>query len=258
MVLNCRNCNTRASFNYVGLKPRYCSKCKSEGMINIYKKNKKFEPKCSNCKMPNNSYYNYKGLKPRYCIECKEENMIDVKHKHCEICKLFQAKQKYNWLCLTCFMWKNPEHIITRKYREKEMFVVNKIKDQYKNYDIRYNQTIGGCSKRRPDILIELYTHCIIIEVDENQHKNYICEEKRINEIYTDLGDRNLVLIRFNPDKYGLKPPMLNNNKEIEYRIDILFNCIDKYIPVVYEPFTEIKLFFDPPASRVQSERSTI
>lgn len=47
------------------------------------------------------------------------------------------------------------------------------------------------CSKRRPDILIDLETHLIIIEVDENQHKGYSCENKRIMEISQDLGHPN-------------------------------------------------------------------
>ena len=34
-------------------------------------------------------------------------------------------------------------------------------------------QILGGCSKRRPDNLIEMLTHVIIVEVDENCHINY-------------------------------------------------------------------------------------
>ena len=50
--------------------------------------------------------------------------------------------------------------------------------------------------------------HCapqvLIIEVDENQHKAYdcLCENKRIMELSQDVGHRNLVFIRFNPDEY--------------------------------------------------------
>jgi hypothetical protein len=52
--------------------------------------------------------------------------------------------------------------------------------------------------------MIEKYTHVIIVECDEEQHKSYdtTCETQRINDIYTDLGDRPIVLIRFNPDAY--------------------------------------------------------
>jgi hypothetical protein len=46
----------------------------------------------------------------------------------------------------------------------------------------------------------------ILIEVDENQHIDYIsCENKRTMEISRDLGHRNIVFIRFNPDDYMIE-----------------------------------------------------
>ena len=60
----------------------------------------------------------------------------------------------------------------------------------------------GGCSRRRPDLFIDLGTHCIIIEVDENQHRQYECEEKRMIDLYEDIGFRKVVFLRFNPDSY--------------------------------------------------------
>ena len=45
-------------------------------------------------------------------------------------------------------------------------------------------------------------SHVIIIEVDENKHSDYICENKRLMEISLDLHFRPVVFIRFNPDSY--------------------------------------------------------
>jgi hypothetical protein len=61
-----------------------------------------------------------------------------------------------------------------------------------------------GCSKRRPDLLLDLGYQIIIIEVDENQHIDYdtSCENKRIMEISRDVGHRPIIFIRFNPDDY--------------------------------------------------------
>ena len=59
-----------------------------------------------------------------------------------------------------------------------------------------------GCSLRRPDVRIECFTHSIIIECDENKHQGYSCENKRIMEIFQDLGNRPIVFLRFNPDSY--------------------------------------------------------
>ena len=95
----------------------------------------------------------------------------------------------------------------------KEKTVTDFIKETYNNYNIICDKTIkNGCSKKRPDLLIDLHTHVIIIEIDEEQHNRYelLCENKRIMEISQDLGHPNVVFIRFNPDSYNN-----NNNKKI-------------------------------------------
>ena len=40
----------------------------------------------------------------------------------------------------------------------------------------------NGCSKRRPDVMIDCGTHVISVEIDELKHSSYesICENKRI------------------------------------------------------------------------------
>ena len=62
----------------------------------------------------------------------------------------------------------------------------------------------NGTSNRRPDLLLELDHQILIIEIDENQHKDYdcSCENKRLMQISQDLDHRSIVFIRFNPDDY--------------------------------------------------------
>ena len=71
----------------------------------------------------------------------------------------------------------------------------------------------GGCSRRRPDFLFDLFTHTVIVE---NGHKDYDtnCEIAKLNDTFTDLADRPIVLLRFNPDNY--------ENPEWNRRIKIL------------------------------------
>ena len=61
-----------------------------------------------------------------------------------------------------------------------------------------------GCSRRRPDLLVDLGSHIVIVEVDENKHTDYdcSCEHKRLMELSQDLHHRPIVFIRFNPDDY--------------------------------------------------------
>lgn len=68
----------------------------------------------------------------------------------------------------------------------------------------------GGCTRYRPDILIDFGSHIVIIEIDEFRHTNYVCEQKRMVDLYEDMGYRNTVFIRFNPDGYqedGVRHP---------------------------------------------------
>ena len=57
---------------------------------------------------------------------------------------------------------------------------------------------------RRIDFQTEMKNVVLGIEFDENQHKGYdpLDEKERIMQIYEN-ADRNLVFIRFNPDKYN-------------------------------------------------------
>lgn len=68
-----------------------------------------------------------------------------------------------------------------------------------------------GCSLRRPDLLLDLGSHIIIVEVDENKHTDYdcSCEHKRLMELSQDLQHRPIVFIRFNPDDYMNKDNVL-------------------------------------------------
>jgi len=93
-----------------------------------------------------------------------------------------------------------------KQYRNKELLVVDYVKNKFSELQFSFNKTVqNGCSKRRPDILLELNTHCIIIEIDENQHIDYEtnCEEQRINDLFNDIG-LPIIFIRFNPDSYKI------------------------------------------------------
>jgi hypothetical protein len=126
----------------------------------------------------------------------------------------------------------------------------------------------GGCSKKRPDVLIDMLLYSIIVECDENQHENYDCENKRTMQLFTDLGNRPLILIRFNPDNYmkglnkiqGCFKPIVNiedihkkkfydvNTDEWNRRVDILEKVIRDKIngsDIPQKEIEEIRLFYD-------------
>ena len=101
-----------------------------------------------------------------------------------------------------------PDKPNARNYKTKERNVVEHVLEKFPDVTWIADKKIQeGCSKRRPDLLLDLGYQIIIIEVDENQHTDYdcSCENKRIMEISQDLGHRPIVFIRFNPDGYVTK-----------------------------------------------------
>ena len=197
----CLECDVIPSFNNQGeTKPLYCSKHKKEGMIDIINKT------CIECdKKPN---YNNEGEKNGlYCLTHKKEGMVDVKHKTCKSdwCSTRFTNKKYDGYCVRCFIYLFPDKPVSRNYKTKEYSVVEFVKTKFPHFDFIADKIIsGGCSRRRPDLFLDILYQIIIIEIDENQHTDYdcSCENKRVMELSEDLGHRPIVFIRFNPDDY--------------------------------------------------------
>ena len=171
-------------------------------MVDVFNKtciyeNCKTRPSC-------NSPGEKKGL---YCNTHKLQGMLNVVNKTCksEWCNTFIKGQKYEGYCLYCYMHIYPDKPVARNYKTKENATVEYIKSKFPNVDwIADKRVSDGCSKRRPDLLLDLGYQILLIEIDENQHINYdsSCENKRIMELSEDLGHRPIVFIRFNPDGY--------------------------------------------------------
>ena len=230
-------CNKIPNFAFLGEKPRFCCEHKLENMQYVRKKTTCTEcskraifgipgeqtSRCRTHKTPDmisfdSSICAFEGCtkyasfgintQKKYCHTHKSNEMVQLRGKHCctPNCQtLVNHKTRLNGYCVRCFIYQFPDSPITTIFKVKEKHMVDFINEHFADHTIRHDKTIdGGCSKRRPDVLIEKYTHVIIIECDEEQHKSYdtTCETQRINDIYTDLGDRSIVLIRFNPDSY--------------------------------------------------------
>jgi hypothetical protein len=198
------NCETQPTYNIEGQKiALYCNTHKKENMVDILNK------KCieKNCMIISN--YNFENQKKGiYCRVHKKENMIDVKSKRCktQLCYT-RVHGKYNGYCFFCFIHTFPDSPITRNYKTKEKEVVEYITKTFPQYTWMTDKKIqDGCSRRRPDLLLDMGEQVIIVEIDENQHIDYdcSCENKRLMEISQDLGHRPIIFIRFNPDEYHI------------------------------------------------------
>ena len=196
------------------------------------------------------------------CKECKGISFcIHSKRKQdCKICggsalcksHLCETHKnpKYEGYCLRCFMYLFPDKPVARNYKTKEFAVVEYIKNYFPDVDWIADRIVnGGCSKRRPDLLLDLGYQVLLIEIDENKHSGYdtTCDITRLNDLFTDLGDRPMVWVRFNPDAYtnnnGLKIKSCwgtdgngicvvkkDKKKEWQERLNCLKNTVDYWI----------------------------
>ena len=135
--------------------------------------------------------------------------MIDVVSNKCKSswCYTQSSNKKYDRYCFPCFVNNpiNKDKPVSRNYKTKENDVVTRIQESFPDFTWKHDKKVeDGCSKRRPDLILDLGSHIIIVEIDENKHTDYecSCENKRLMEISQDLGHRSIVFIRFNPDEY--------------------------------------------------------
>ena len=185
------------------------------------------------------------------CIHCK---MIYGTKRYVE------SLDKKVRCCIGCFYYYYPNDKIPRRYKLKQHYFNEKLIEEFGVNFFQYDKKIKcGCSGKKPDWFIDCFKYSIIIELDEDQHKYESCDEKRMMELFTDLGNRPLVLIRINPDKYEGKTKkrkgcfdfdkrniLICNEKKFNKRFNLLVKMIKYYID--NEPEKEItmeKLFFD-------------
>ena len=128
-----------------------------------------------------------------------------------------------------------------------------KVKEYLDIHNIHYDQHDkvidgGKFGKERPDFLFKRKTHCVILEVDENQHSERPCECESIRmvNISQSLG-MPAVFIRYNPDNY-VKPGKVKKmpNESHEQRMSLLTDILNKYLNEPPSSFlTVTQLFFD-------------
>ena len=194
--------------------------------------------------------------------------MVNVKDKTCKtyLCST-QVQEKYDGYCLFCYINMFPDKPVSRNYKTKEYTVVEFVKTTFPDLSwISDKRIFNGCSRRRPDLLLDLGYQVIIIEIDENQHIDYdcSCENKRIMELSQDVGHRPIVFIRFNPDDYekhgiiisscwgqnkkGLCVVKKTKNNEWKERLNSLENHINYWINpenTTNKTIETIQLFYD-------------
>lgn len=207
----CINCMGNQICEHKKRKER-CVECNGISLC----EHKKDKLNCVDCRGKNICEHN----KIRYqCVECKGGRICPHKKRksHCKTCggsALCKsewcetvATAKYDSYCLNCYIHLFPDKPNARNYKTKEKSVADFVLTEFplEKYSWISDKRIqDGCSRKRPDLFLDLGYQIIIVEIDENQHESYdcSCENKRLMELSQDVHHRPIIFIRFNPDDY--------------------------------------------------------
>jgi len=249
----CRECGGWAYCEH-GTRKEACRECKGSGIC----EHGKHKHICKDC---DGSGICKHGKQKHKCYECGgcgicKHGIQKQKFYECggsALCKndwcSTRANKKYDKYCLHCYIHMFPDKPVARNYKTKETAVAEYIKTKYSQFEwITDKRVKDGCSRRRPDLLLDLGYQVLDIETDENKHTDYdcSCENKRLMELSQDVGHRPIVFIRFNPDDYmdgdnkitscwgltkqGICTVKKTKKKEWEERLNALSSQIDYWI----------------------------
>ncbi len=287
-----KGCKIQPTFNYEGeLSGKFCEKHKENNMVNIKDRNRICEKE--GCKI--RSHFGYCSSSPSHCAQHKIDYMINKPKRICEgndkenckdyaiygkneplHCEDHKLEDEICWLVKRCSNCGRDKELLNKDnlcgiccdkpfYEEskrmnkmKETIMVRYLRNNIKeNKEILANRIIDStCNLYRPDILYDCGTHIVVVECDENQHKNYpweSCsinnslehmEEKRMYEIMVAYG-LPAIFLRWNPDNFKVNGT-INKKYNNNVRLEMLIKWIKYCMRMTIEPGVIYKnLFYD-------------
>jgi hypothetical protein len=176
-------CGTVPSFNVPDKKPICCFKCKTNDMIDVVSKK---------CPCGNRPIYNmYCQTKPICCKYCKTDGMIHVSAKICPgyntECPVRTQLSHGHKYCMSC----DPNDARRKRYKMFEEaffdYVKDKIDIHQREFRVSFDQTETAKKFARLDGIIIGDGIIVCIEIDENGHQDYECDEHRMHLVTAEL-----------------------------------------------------------------------
>ena len=193
-------CGSRPSFNILGkTKPICCGKCKTDDMENVV------DPKCPCGKIP---IFNVLGeTNGVCCLGCKTDEMFDVKSKVCPgyngVCPVRTRLSNGHKYCMSC----DPNDARRKKYKrfEEEFFeyIKDKLNVRKREFHVSFDQSETAKKYARLDGVVFGDKIIVCLEVDEDGHRDYECDEHRMHLVTAELlqqyPDKSVAWVRVNP-----------------------------------------------------------
>ena len=183
-------CDTRPGYGHPGQSPDHCASHRLAGDIQ--------RPKSSCVHSRCKELATYGIHVPKHCEAHQLPNEVDLIQQECVSCHLINVVDRTGH-CSIC----HPEFMVRAMHHKQR--IVKEFLDAEGVVYISYDKIIeqGRCGRERPDFLLDCGTHAIVLEVDEDQHADRLCEceQTRMVNITQSLYLPTL-FIRYNPDRY--------------------------------------------------------
>jgi hypothetical protein len=189
------DCETQASYGYEKSRPLRCSGHVEDDMKDVVSAMCKDEK----CEFRATCGKKFRGT-PEYCSKHALDDYVPVHGKFCDGCSSVMWDRNFAY-CAKC---REASNFV--KYEEITFLEFLKNYEPLKNYNFIYNKSSAdntkNCGNYKPDVLFNLPTHNVIIEVDENEHRydDPFCEVSRMFKITTGLGIMHTIFVRYNPN----------------------------------------------------------
>ena len=215
-------------------KPICCYMCKTDEMIDV--KNKK----CSCGKQP---IYNMpEETKPICCYMCKTDEMIDVVHKICPgyntKCPVRTYITDGHEYCLSC----DPNDDRRKRYKLHEEAFFDYVKDKLdvhkREFKVSFDPSETAKKYARIDGIVFGDGVIVCLEIDENSHRDYECDEHRMHLVNGELlqlyPKHNIAWVRVNPSVKSTK----TRDKRFDDVVTVVNDILEtKKIELVYIGF---------------------
>jgi len=225
-------CGTQPSFNFPGEAMGICCvKCKKPKMVNVKDK------LCTCGTIPSfNLPEETVGI---CCKECKKPEMVNVVSKRCpgyngEKCPgeyLLVSGCQY---CLSC----DPDDSRRDKYKKYEnaffKHITGKIDVKRREFVVRYDPKETSKQFARLDGIMFGDGVIVCLEVDENGHNEYICDESRMHMVTAELlrqyPSTDVCWIRVNPTTKHKNPWGIAAKRVRAERFDAVIDAVNNVL----------------------------
>ena len=212
-------CGNRPLYNVSGeKKPMCCSKCKTDEMINVVSKR---------CPCGKQMYFNVPGeTKGICCSKCKTDEMINVVSKICTGYNTECPVRTYvcdgHEYCMTC----DPNDARRKLFKRFEdaffEYVRDKLDVRQREFRVTFDQNETDKKFARLDGIVIDDDVIVCLEIDENGHHNYECDEHRMHLVTAELlksyPDHEVSWVRVNPT-IGAKNEWSKTSKKIREKL---------------------------------------